>query len=75
VRDVLLAQGYQTDESPRSIYSVDKLFEALSGYAPRKVPNPRPGVDYQHGIALAYSCFARKSDERELQALPFTPRQ
>jgi hypothetical protein len=73
VKDVLLAQGYDVEESPRSIYSVDKLFEALSGYAPHKIPNPRPGADYQHGIALAYSCFARKPEERELHVLPFTP--
>jgi len=73
VKDMLQAQGFSAEESPRSVYSVDKLFEALSGYAPHKVPNPEPGAEYQHGIALAYSSFARKSDEKVLHVLPFNP--
>lgn len=73
VKDMLLAQGFSVEQAPRSIYKVEKLFEALSGYAPRKIPNPRPGAEYQHGIALAYSSFARKGDEERLHVLPFTP--
>lgn len=74
VKDALLAQGYHIDkETPRSIYTVDKLFEALSNYAPNKVPAPQPGTSYDAGIALAYSCFARKKDVPYLHVMPFTP--
>jgi hypothetical protein len=73
VRDMLLAQGFSTEEAPRSIYKVEKLYEALSGYAPHKAPKPRPGAEYQHGVALAFSSFARKGDEERLHVLPFTP--
>lgn len=59
VRDMLEAQGFHAVESPRSIYSVEKLFEALSGYAPHKTRKTQPSVEFQHGIALAYNCFAR----------------
>lgn len=73
VKDMLQAQGFSVEEAPRSIYTVEKLYEALSEYAPHKVPNPKPGADVQHGIALAYTSFARKSDEKKLHVLPFNP--
>lgn len=73
VKDALEAQGYHVEESPRSIYSVDKLFEALSAYAPGKVQHPVKDTTYSAGIALARKCFARPKDEPQLHVLPFTP--
>nr|QIJ70081.1 RNA-dependent RNA polymerase [Puddy partiti-like virus] len=73
VRDVLLAQGISVEESPRSIYSVEKLFEALSHYAPGKIPKPKPCAEFTAGVALAYKCFARKRDQLQLHILPMTP--
>jgi hypothetical protein len=73
VKDMLSAQGYSTDESPRSIYKVEKLYEALSNYAPHKIPAPKQCTSYRAGIALAYSCFARGKREK-LSVMPMTPK-
>lgn len=73
VKDMLLAQGYSIEEGPRSVYKVDKLFEALSAYAPGTIPPLDPSPELDAGIALAYKCFARKDDEPELRMLPMTP--
>lgn len=73
VKDMLVAQGYQPEEAPRSIYKVDKLYEALSSYAPGKVPAPQPSTSYNAGISLAFSCFARKKDQPFLHILPMNP--
>jgi hypothetical protein len=37
VASVLKEQGYEIEESPRSIYRVSKLYEALNMYKPGKV--------------------------------------
>ena len=73
VADMLKAQGFHINEAPRSIYHVEKLFQALSGYAPN--PNLKPLVDndYQQGIALARACFACHDHSNRLHVLPFTP--
>lgn len=73
VKDMLHAQGYHVEEGPRSIYSVDKLYKALSAYAPGSVPAPKPGTAYNAGISLAHKCFARPKDQPYLRALPMTP--
>jgi hypothetical protein len=73
VKDALLAQGYSISESPRSVYKVEKLYEALSGYAPNTIPNPQPTEEFRKGISLAYSCFAKPKDRESLKVLPFTP--
>lgn len=73
VKDVLFAQGLSAEDAPRSVYKVDKLYEALSHYAPRKIPNPTPGNDLSAGIALAYRCFACKPEAEKLHILPMTP--
>ena len=73
VKAVLEAQGYYVDESPRSIYSVDKLYKALSQFAPGKIPKLKVDAEVRSGIALAYCCFANKAEERKLHVLPFTP--
>lgn len=73
VRDALLAQGLSAEEAPRSVYKVDKLYEALSHYAPGKIPKPKPGVEYSSGVALAYKCFAWREDRPKLSVMPMTP--
>lgn len=73
VKDVLFAQGLSAEEAPRSIYKVDKLYEALSHYAPGKIPNPTPGPELSAGVALAYKCFAWKEGYEKLQVMPMTP--
>lgn len=73
VKEVLAAQGLSAEEAPRSIYKVDKLYEALSHYAPGKIPKPKPGDDVSAGIALAYKCFAHKPDREKLNVMPMTP--
>lgn len=73
VKDVLRAQGLSAEEAPRSIYKVDKLYEALSHYAPGKIPAPKPGDEFSSGVALAYKCFARKEDQQLLHVMPMTP--
>lgn len=73
VAAMLKAQGYCINENPRSIYSVDKLFAALEGYAPSKNQNPQPSINYDAGIALAYACFAKPKDEDYLMTLDITP--
>lgn len=74
VGDMLRAQGYQFSESPRSIYKPDKLYEALSMYAPGKVPAPKPSSEYQSGISLAYACFAKPKDRTPLRVMPLNPK-
>lgn len=73
VKDMLLAQGYSIPDAPRSIYRVEKLFEALSGYAPNKIPKTPVTDNVRSGISLAYACFARKADQPYLHVLPFNP--
>lgn len=74
VGDMLRAQGYHFDETPRSVYKVEKLYSALSAYAPGKIPRPTPTGYYQAGISLAYKCFARPDNCRTLSILPLTPK-
>ena len=73
VARVLQEQGYFCEVAPRSIYSVEKLYGSLAAYAPGKAVKPKPGPALDHGIALAYACFARPKEAAPLQALPFTP--
>lgn len=73
VKDALVAQGFNIKEEPRSIYHVEALFEALSAYAPGKIPEPTRGTMYSAGISLARKCFAKPKDRPYLEILPFTP--
>lgn len=73
VADVLKAQGYHVEEAPRSVYKADKLYEALSGYAPNTIPAPKPTDEYRSGISLAYSCFAKPKGQEPLHVLSMTP--
>lgn len=72
VAAVLKAQGFNWAETPRSIYKVDKLYEALSKYAPGKIQDVVSSAEVQHGIALARACFAKPKDEPFLTPLPLT---
>lgn len=68
---VLSDQGYSWDETPRSIYTVSKLYEALDKYVPGRIPNPTSTPELEQGIALARKCFARPKSEPKLRMLPF----
>jgi hypothetical protein len=71
VAAVLRDQGYSWDETPRSIYKVDKLYAALDKYAPGRIPDVPLTPEMEQGIAFARACFGRKSHEEKLQILPF----
>lgn len=72
VAAVLKEQGYRWDETPRSIYRVDKLYEALHKYDPGRIPDVQFTPEVNHGIALARACFSRPKDEPKLRPLPLT---
>lgn len=74
VANVLKEQGFEIEQSPRSVYKVEKLFQALAKYAPEHSPN----VDVQNqwvqqGIRLAYACFGCKREADRLSLKQFTP--
>lgn len=73
VADMLKAQGFSITESPRSIYRVEKLYQALSGYGRGKIPKIERSKQFRDGIALARACFCRKEGQSKLHVLPFTP--
>lgn len=73
VADMLTAQGYSIQESPRSVYRVDKLYKALSKYAPGRIRNPRPDAHLHAGERLARICYSKPKDLPYLEMLPFTP--
>lgn len=73
VADMLKAQGFSVEDAPRSIYHADKLYEALSKYAPKYAHDLSQDEHIRHGIALARICFSRPQDEEYLECLPMTP--
>lgn len=73
VASVLTQQGYSIQEAPRSVYKVEKLYEALSRYAPINATKPVYDEHFTHGVSLAYACFSKPKDEPLLDILPFTP--
>jgi len=73
VADVLKTQGFSVTESPRSIYRAEKLYEALSKYAPINEPSLRITAEVIDGFKLARICFAKPKDRAYLRVLPFTP--
>lgn len=73
VADMLLAQGFSIEDAPRSVYKVEKLYQALSKYAPNKVQSPKHSHCVESGIALARTCFAKPKDAPYLEVLPMTP--
>lgn len=73
VADVLRNQGFQFEETPRSLYKVEKLYDALAGFRPNQILDPKPSAELTQGVALARVCFSKPKDEPYLQVLPFTP--
>lgn len=74
VASVLKEQGYHITESPRSVYRVDKLYEALAKYEPSNAPEvDLRNYNIQDGVNLAYTCFAKPKREPFLELKPFTP--
>lgn len=73
VAKLLRLQGYQFEDSPRSIYKVDKLYEALAKYSPNNSPFIDIDDHVKSGISLAYACFARPEGAPFLQPLAMTP--
>lgn len=74
VASVLKEQGFHITESPRSVYKVSKLYEALAKYEPSKAPEV--DLKNQHvlsGVNLAYACFAKPRSESYLELKAFTP--
>lgn len=75
VASVLEEQGYYAQDAPRSVYEVDKLYQALAKYEPSAAPQcDIRDVDVIEGIRLAYTCFARPRKTQPLELPAFTPR-
>ena len=72
VASVLDSQGFSVTESPRSIYKVDKLYEALEKYAPSASPFIKVTPAVRAGLRLAYKCFAKPKDVPYLRPMPLT---
>jgi hypothetical protein len=73
VARMLKEQGFTWQDNPRSVYKVDKLYEALAVFGK---PNYKPIVDadLKQGISLAYKLFARpKESSSSLHPLELTP--
>lgn len=74
VASVLEEQGFSIKDSPRSVYSVEKLYAALEKYAPDRSPTVDLRDEHvKSGIRMAYAAFARHSDETPLVPLDFSP--
>jgi len=68
----LQLQSLPVEESPRSVYKVEKLYEALQAYSPKNNFNLRFDDNIKAGVALAYKCFAR-GNHQMLHILPLVP--
>lgn len=69
---VLREQGFDVEEDPRSVYSVEKLFQALNKYSPKYATQPIEDQHLQSGINLAYACFGRAPEIAALTPFPFS---
>lgn len=72
VAERLRAQAFQWEDDPRSVFEPEKLFDALSKYAPGMVRDPKCDADIASGLALARICFAKPESEIPVEMLPFT---
>lgn len=72
VNAVLQQQGYIIDEDPRSVYDVDKLYQALNKYGPENSTLPVENDFFKSGVSLAYACFSKPSDVEHANVLDFT---
>ena len=71
--DVLEEQGFEIPDSPRSIYRVEKLFEALAKFEPSK--SPAVNVRDQHvqaGLRFAHACMDKPKGAPYLPLPTFT---
>jgi len=74
VASVLEEQGFTIQESPRSIYKVEKLYEALAKYEPATAPSvDMNDANIRSGVNMAYACFAKPQGYPALQLEEFTP--
>ena len=74
VKAALQLQSLPVEESPRSIYKVSKLYDALRMYSPKNSFRVQFDEDVKSGVALAYTCFARPSSKQKLSALELCPK-
>lgn len=66
VASILDIQGFDTKSyAPRSVYSVNKLYEALALYGPKNQVRISKDIHFDRGVALAYKCFARPTNSTE----------
>jgi hypothetical protein len=72
VAKVLDEQGFTWEETPRSLYDPEKLYEALKKFEPGRISDPSVTGELKHGINLAYACFACPKKHRGLFPLPLT---
>jgi len=76
VAHVLRSQGFDPREDkyyePRSVYSVEKLYQQLEGFDPAK-PVFVDGSDrhVQRGVSFAYKLFAKPRGKSKLETLPY----
>lgn len=74
VASVLQEQGFSIMDNPRSVYKVEKLYQALARYQPRNCPEVCFDTAVKAGIDLAYTCFAKPQDVEFLELDAFTPK-
>lgn len=75
VANVLREQGFEIPESPRSIYKVSKLYEALNKYDPGNAPHTDVNNEcVRAGIDFARACFAKPMGWPKLEVSDFTPK-
>jgi len=71
VAAALSDQGYTWTDTPRSIYRVEKLYDALRKYEPGRIPDPMPTPELRQGISFARTCFARPAGVEKLKVRAF----
>jgi hypothetical protein len=73
VARMLHEQGFSYDETPRSIFHAQRLFDALAVFGEHN-QKPIVDADYKNGVALAFKLFARDPKKQApLHPLPLTP--
>lgn len=71
VAAVLEGQGYTVEESPRSIYRVDKLYAGLQRFKSGKLWVDEKNLSFKSGVSFAWRVFGNPSTEK-LDLLPFS---
>ena len=73
VKEVVERQGFFVEETPRSIYKVQKLYDALSSFSPVNAPYIIKDEHLASGVSLAWKCFGYRDSMSKLRALPMMP--